>query len=121
MFQKLKIITFILLSLIGIVVFSQEDIPDKPKKETSVYDAVNLLSTVQKASLEQKLIRYNDSTSTQIVVAIVPTINGKNIALFATEWAHKWGVGQKGKDNGIFVLVASNDRKLTGQTHTFPF
>jgi len=117
MLQDMKYILFILITSLGIsTVFSQDGIPKKPKKETSVYDVDKVLSAVQKTSLEQKLIRYNDSTSTQIVVAIVPTINGKNIALFATEWAHKWGIGQKGKDNGVFILVAYKDRELTIRT-----
>ena len=47
---------------------AQYDIPEKPKEQTSVYDYVNLLPEQQKRSLEQKLIRYSDSTSTQIVI-----------------------------------------------------
>ena len=98
------------------LVFSQDDLPAKPSLETSVYDYANLLTSVQKRALEQKLIKYNDTTSTQIVVATVKSIHGRNIAMYATEWAHKWKIGQKGKDNGVFLLVAVNDRKLTIRT-----
>ena len=51
--------------------YAQFDIPDKPEKQTSVYDYINLLSSSEKNSLEQKLIGYSDSTSTQIVIAII--------------------------------------------------
>ena len=108
-----RITLLLLLIFVGLkATYSQDDIPKKPALETSVYDYAKILSSVQKQTLEQNLIKYSDSTSTQIVVATVNTINGRNIALYATEWAHKWGIGQKGKGNGVFVLVAVKDRKL---------
>jgi len=112
-----RIILLLFLILIGLkTTYSQDGIPKKPALETSVYDYAHLLSSIEKDTLEKNLIKYSDSTSTQIVVATVKTINGRNIALYATEWAHKWGIGQDGKDNGVFVLVAKNDRKLTIRT-----
>lgn len=92
--------------------FAQAEIPPKPKVQTSVYDGAKLLSGYEKNALEQKLINYADSTSTQIVVATVKTINGEDIALYAAQWAQKWGIGQATEDNGILVLVAKDDRKL---------
>jgi uncharacterized protein len=112
-----KIILLFFLILNGLnFAYSQEDLPEKPSLETSVYDNAFILNPIQKKALEQKLIKYNDSTSTQIVVLTTKTINGKNIALYATELAHKWGIGQKGKDNGVLLLVAVDDRKLTIRT-----
>ena len=87
-------------------------IPPKPLVETSVYDYANLLSEGQKKALERKLIGYSDSTSTQIVVAVTADLCGGDIAMTATEWAHKWGIGQKGKDNGVFILLSPSDRKI---------
>jgi len=106
------------LLLIGstAIVYAQAKIPPKPTIETSVYDDAKLLSGYEKNALEQKLINYADSTSTQIVVATVNTIYGEDIAFYATKWAQEWGIGQAKEDNGIFVLVAKNDRKLTIQT-----
>jgi len=92
--------------------FTQAEIPVQPKEQTSVYDGAKLLSGYEKNALEQKLINYADTTSTQIVVATVKTINGEDIALYAAEWAQKWGIGQANEDNGILVLVAKDDRKL---------
>ena len=107
---------FTLLVLIlfcnSIIGFGQADIPKKPTVQTSVYDDAKLLSGFEKNALEQKLIKYADSTSTQIVVATVQTINGEDIAFYATKWAHEWGIGQAKEDNGILVLVAKDDRKL---------
>ena len=90
-------------------------IPEKPKFQTSVYDFVNLLSTSQKTSLESKLVRYSDTTSTQIVIAIISSTEGENINYLAANWGEKWGIGDAEKDNGILVLLAKNDKKIAIQ------
>ncbi len=92
--------------------FAQRKIPSKPKLQTAVYDEANMLSVSQAKQLEEKLIRYSDTTTTQIVVATIPSLQGENIGLYAAEWAHEWGIGQKKEDNGVFILVAKNDRKI---------
>ena len=115
MINTKHIIITLVLSIFSCTFFfanAQFDIPEQPKEQTSVYDYVNLLSAVQKNSLEQKLIRYSDSTSTQIVVAIINTTKGENIGLLAPRWGQKWGVGQAKEDNGVFILLASGDRKI---------
>ncbi len=89
----------------------EDGLPAVPEFQTSVYDFAGILSPAEKNALEQKLIQYADTTSTQIVVATIPELGERNINLFGAEWAHKWGIGQKGKDNGILIIVAPNDRK----------
>ena len=96
--------------------FAQFQIPEKPKLETSVYDYIDLLPDTQEKSLEQKLIRYSDSTSTQIVLAIISSTEGENITYLGAQWGQKWGIGQTGKDNGILVLLAKDDRKIAINT-----
>ncbi len=95
---------------------AQFEIPEKPKSQTSVYDYVNLLSASQKNALEQKLIKYSDTTSTQIVVAIINSTKGENINFLGARWGQKWGIGQKKEDNGILVLLAKNDRRIAINT-----
>jgi uncharacterized protein len=103
---------FAMLFLSSQIVNAQFDIPPIPDEQTSVYDYAKLLSTSEKNSLEQKLIRYSDTTSTQIVIAIIPTTKGENIGLLTPKWAHEWGIGQAKEDNGVFVLLARDDRKI---------
>ncbi|MBR9914675.1 MAG: TPM domain-containing protein [Algicola sp.] len=91
---------------------AQFDIPPIPENQTSVYDDVNLLTLSEKQSLEEKLIRYSDTTSTQIVVAIIASTKGENIGLLTPKWAHEWGIGQAKEDNGVFILLARDDRKI---------
>ncbi|WP_452221406.1 TPM domain-containing protein [Lacinutrix salivirga] len=112
------IILFISITLLAFsFANAQYPIPDVPSKkdggQTSVYDYINLLSASEKNTLERKLINYSDTTSTQIVVAIIPSTNGEYINYLATQWAHKWGIGgSKEEDNGVFILLARNDRKI---------
>lgn len=96
--------------------FGQFDIPPKPGEQTSVYDYINLLSADRKMALEQKLIRYSDSTSTQIVVAIINSTKGEDINYLGAQWGEKWGIGQADKDNGILVLLAREDRRIAINT-----
>lgn len=91
---------------------AQYEIPPKPSFQTSVYDYVGLLSGAEKKALENKLIRYSDTTSTQIVVAIIDKTKGESIGVLTPRWAHKWGVGQEKEDNGVFILLAKGDRKI---------
>jgi len=93
-------------------VTAQFEIPEKPKIQTSVYDYINLLSSSQKNTLEQKLIKYSDTTSTQIVVAIISSTEGENINYLGANWGEKWGIGQAKEDNGILILLARDDRRI---------
>lgn len=95
------------------VAFGQDD--PLAKKETTfkgVYDYANMLSSQEANTLSRKLINYADSTSTQIAVATIQSLQGNAISQIAVEKAHEWGIGQKGKDNGIFVLISKQDRAI---------
>lgn len=113
---NIKHISFITVLFICLSIpqyaLAQFDIPPVPKEQTSVYDYVGLLSENQKSNLEQKLIRYSDTTSTQIVVAIIATTKGENIGLLTPKWAQQWGIGQAKEDNGVFILLAREDRQI---------
>lgn len=111
--SKTLLLSFVLgVFLLPKVVFAQFDVPPVPKFQTSVYDYVDLLSSSQRTALETKLVKYSDTTSTQIVVAIIATTKGENIGLLAPKWAHEWGIGQAKEDNGVFILLAKDDRKI---------
>ncbi len=113
-FRRPKFFWFILI--ISTSCFGQFTIPEKPSVETSVYDYVSLLNTSEKNNLERKLISYSDSTSTQIVVAIIKTTEGENINFLGAQWGQKWGIGQADKDNGVLVLLAREDRRIAINT-----
>ena len=114
---KNKVIPTLLIAILSFSFsFAQYDIPKKPEFQTSVYDYVNLLSADQKSNLERKLIRYSDTTSTQIVIAVINSTNGENINYLGAKWGQEWGIGQEKEDNGILILLAKGDRRIAINT-----
>lgn len=105
-------LVFILLFCTGFSAFAQRDIPPRPSNQTSVYDEADVLSATEEQALERKLINYADTTSTQIVVATIESLNGEYIGTYAAEWAHEWGIGQAKEDNGILILLAEAERRI---------
>lgn len=92
--------------------FAQFTIPEKPSLQTSVYDYANVLNANEKAQLEEKLIKYSDSTSTQITLITIESLKGEDVSQLATNWAQTWGIGQAKEDNGVIILVAKDERKI---------
>ena len=93
--------------------FAQFEIPEIPKEQTSVYDYATILSPEEKAQLEEKLIQYSDSTTTQIVVITIESLKGEDVSLLATNWGQKWGIGGTAKDdNGVVILLAKAEKKI---------
>lgn len=107
-----KISILIILLFLTKLGYTQFTIPDIPKTQTSVYDYASVLSATEKQKLEQKLIHYSDSTSTQIVLITINSLKGEDIGTLTPKWAHQWGIGTAKKDNGVLVLLAKNDRKI---------
>jgi uncharacterized protein len=104
-----KIIILLLLAFNG---FAQE-VPNLPNPPRLVNDFVGgLLSPTQINALEQKLIAYNDSTSSQITIVIVKSVEPYDMFSYAQALFRKWKIGQAGKDNGILLLWAPGDRKI---------
>ncbi|MCX6257027.1 MAG: TPM domain-containing protein, partial [Bacteroidia bacterium] len=85
--------------------FSAGEFPDPMKPPRLVNDFVNFLSPVEQAKLEQKLISFSNQTSTQISIVTVKSLNGYDVDEYADRLAEKWGIGTKGKNNGIIILV----------------
>jgi uncharacterized protein len=111
MFKKLLL--FSCLVLCAVLAFSQE-IPQK--SNTLVTDYTNTLSSSDQQRLEQKLVAFGDSNSTQIAVVIMKSTGDYDINDYGQKLGRAWGIGQKGKNNGILVLVAMGDRKVSIQT-----
>ncbi|TMM30084.1 TPM domain-containing protein [Polaribacter aestuariivivens] len=110
--KSIKVVLFLFGIFSNQLIFGQFTVPEKPKNQTSVYDYAKLLTDSQKTNLENKLVRYSDSTSTQIVVIVIETTNKESIGILAPRWAQKWGIGQAKEDNGILILLAEKDRKI---------
>ena len=112
-FREILSILCLSLSLFG-TALGQYTIPEKPTKANpdAVYDYIALFSENQKRALDTKLTTYSDTTSTQIVVAIISSSKGEDISLLGAKWGQQWGIGQANEDNGILIILTKDDRMV---------
>lgn len=102
--------------LISYAVLQAQQIPPRPVPPRLVNDLAGVLSESQVQRLEGKLVEFVNKTSNQITIVIVPSLNGFDKADFATRIGHEWGVGQKGFDNGVVVLLKPKSGNERGET-----
>lgn len=112
--MKFKNIFFtVFLLLLNVALFAQT-FPEKPNK--LVNDYTNTIPAAEISQLEQKLVAFNDSTSTQIAVVIIKSLDGYDISDYGVRLAENWGIGGAKNNNGVLLLVSLGDRKVTIQT-----
>jgi uncharacterized protein len=99
----------LLLMLLTDTLLSATDIPYLTGRVT---DNAEIISETTRQSLTVSLKEHEDRTSNQIAILTVPTINGESIEEYAVEVFDAWKLGQKGKDNGILIVVVPNDRRM---------
>lgn len=90
--------------------FAQRDIP--PLANQRVHDDVGILSQQTVSYLEQSLRLFEDSTSNQIAILIVPSLEGESIDQFGIRVAEAWKLGTADKDNGVILVISVNDHKV---------
>ncbi len=96
----------------GLARITGQHIPARPTPAKLVNDLADVLSDQQEYDLELKLRSDMDSTSTQIVIVTIKSVGEYVINDVALKILREWGVGQKGKDNGVVILAAMQDRKV---------
>jgi len=79
-----------------------------------------MLKSEEVIILERKLVAFNDSTSTQIAIVIVPSLMGYDKSDYAQRLAEKWGIGQKGLNNGVLILVKPKTSDSNGEVFIAP-
>jgi uncharacterized protein len=106
----------LLLSLVISSSLFGQDFPEPMVPFRLVNDFTGLLTEQQQIDLNNKLLTFNNETSTQIYIVTYDSLQGFDIADYGARMGEKWGIGQKGKDNGILVLVSPANKKITIQT-----
>ena len=106
---------FILLIFFAFIVslktiFAQE-FPTQSNPPKIVNDFAGLINPAQVQELESKLVAFNDTASSQIAIVTITDLGVYEISDYAFRLAEKWGIGQKGKNNGILILVSKTQRK----------
>lgn len=118
-FRRFLSLTLLWLS-VAVLSFAQsdKDLPARPSPQRLVNDMAGMMTPTQQDQLEAELVNFDRTTSSQIAVVTVPTLNDHEIAEYAIALFNKWGIGSKGKNNGVLILASSGDRKMwivTGQ------
>lgn len=115
----MKKILFIFLALLYVAAgFTQNKfdpetlLKQRPATQQLVNDFSNTLTPAQRQALENKLLAFSDSTSTQIAVVIIPSLNGNDVSDYNLKLGRAWGVGGKEFNNGVVLLIAKDDHKL---------
>lgn len=94
----------------SVIAYGQKKVPDHGGYW--VHDEANVLTANDKAMLEYVLQAERDSTSNQIAVLIVPSLEGDDIDAYSNRVFNEWKLGQAKKDNGVLFLIAIEDRKM---------
>lgn len=128
MASKLQVVLVVLLCVLSVSGFAQLDIEDPnwqyeqanyppppttgsgPDHDMIVEWECDILSSSQEQSLARKVHDYEDSTSTQIAIVTVGKLH-TSVQDYTTKLFNYWKVGQAGKNNGLLILVAPNQRK----------
>jgi len=112
----MKLFTGILMLLLfAVQSVNGQGIPDPMSPRRLVNDFAQVFTTSQESDLEQILRTYNDTTSTQIYVVTVSDLQGYDVSDYAARLGEKWGIGQKGKDNGAVILIKPKTSDSRGQ------
>jgi uncharacterized protein len=104
-----------LLMMAGLLANAQ-NIPPWPNPPTLVNDFAGVLLKNEDDALEHKVVAYFDSTSTQIAIVTLKSIGDYEVSQVSLKILRDWGIGTKGKNNGILILVSLEDRKLRIET-----
>ena len=108
----MKRFLYLIFVLVCTVHLSAQNILPKPNPPRLVVDAAGLLSPDQQNILEQKLDRFNDTTSNQIAVVTVNDLDGDDVEDYANKLFRSWGIGGTKHNNGVLLLISKGDRKF---------
>ncbi len=98
----------IFVLMIGITASAEQ----YPKPTGFVNDFAGVLTTDQGVSLNAELIAFEKKTTIEISVVTVPWLNNQSVEDYTRGLAQEWGVGKKGKNNGVVFLIAPKERKM---------
>ncbi|MGD8595382.1 MAG: TPM domain-containing protein [Gammaproteobacteria bacterium] len=86
--------------------------PQFPPLSGRVVDEAGLLSTQTESTLSGRLAGFEQESGTQVVVVTLKSLQSYSIEEYGYQLGRHWGIGQKGENNGVLLIVAPNERKV---------
>jgi|DewCreStandDraft_4_1066084.scaffolds.fasta_scaffold88626_1 uncharacterized protein len=105
-----NLILFLIFFLYSILIYSLDINSLSPSGW--VNDYASLLTPAEKYKIELLISEFENKTGNEIAVVIIKSLEDNNLEDFTNRLFEKWGVGKKGKDNGIMLLIALQERKI---------
>ncbi len=106
--MKIRMMVLLVALLAALPVSAQ----NFPQYAGAVNDFAHVIDFATESRLEAKLTDYEKTTGVAVVVATVPSLDGMDEDEYANRLFTQWGIGHKGKDNGVLVLLAPKERKV---------
>jgi uncharacterized protein len=104
--RRLSLVLYFIVSFGTLAV---ADLPNKPRGY--VTDEAHILDAATINQIEQLSVELEEKTSAELGVVTISSLEGRDIEGYASDLFQKWGLGKKGKDNGVLLLIAPNDRR----------
>jgi uncharacterized membrane protein YgcG len=98
--------------LLAFAVFAFAADPDLPKSAGYVNDFAGKLPAADRQALETRLRDYERATSNEVAIAVVESLHGQTVEVYANRLFKAWGVGKKDRNNGVLLLWAPAERKV---------
>lgn len=102
----------VIISLLLPILLMGQNFPEPMSPPRLVNDYSGILTERERSLLESKLLNYEDTTSNQFAIVVVKSTEGYEIGQYTIELGERWGIGRQGKDNGLLIVVAIEDRDI---------
>ena len=113
--KSILLCVFIFFCLTAPVLRAEIALPDKPYNH--VVDLAEIINDNVETNLNRYLLELEQKTTAQMIVLTINSLEGESIEDISIKIAHeKWQLGQKGKDNGVLLLIALQDKKYRFET-----
>lgn len=109
--RALRVLLWAALALVAAITFAIAA-PNYPELTGRIVDNANLINAADRAAIESELQSLEGTSTDQVAVVTVPSLDGYAIEDYGIGLARKWAIGQKDKDNGIVLVVAPKERKV---------
>jgi len=110
--KTFKLVSFFVALSISLTTFAQ--LPERPNPPKLVNDLAGMLQPNERANLEQELVNFDNQTTNQIAIVTIKDLGGQDISSYAINLATKWSIGNKGKNNGILILIKPKNETKGG-------